>query len=135
MDAKRKRDETTANKELQRESDRRRYEQMAGGRDPDPASASLNFMYAPPPGFQQVSFDEEGEVGTAPDMLALDQCGFAHLIRVSNFIYVPRRSFWMTSPSNNLCFFTLGIWYMAYGIWYIVFMSAHIKRAPRAPLS
>ncbi|CAM9489946.1 unnamed protein product, partial [Ascophyllum nodosum] len=53
MDAKRKRDETTANKELQRESDRRRYEQMAGGRDPDPASASLNFMYAPPPGFQQ----------------------------------------------------------------------------------
>lgn len=55
-DAKRKRDEEAANKELVRESDRRRYEHMAGNKcEPDASSQSLNFMYAPPPGYQQVN--------------------------------------------------------------------------------
>lgn len=54
-DAKTKRDEAAANKELYRDSERRRYEHMAGGKgEPDSSTTALNFMYAPPPGYQQV---------------------------------------------------------------------------------
>lgn len=53
-DAKDKKDEAAANKELKRDSDRRFYEHLAGGKEQDPSSTALNFMYAPPPGFQQV---------------------------------------------------------------------------------
>lgn len=53
-DLKRKKDEATANKELKRDSDRRFYENMAGGKQQDASSAALNFMYNPPPGYQQV---------------------------------------------------------------------------------
>ena len=54
-DAKDKKDEAAANKELKRDSDRRFYEHLAGGKEQDPSSTALNFMYAPPPGFQQVT--------------------------------------------------------------------------------
>lgn len=54
--AKDKKDEAAANKELKRDSDRRFYEHLAGGKEQDPSSTALNFMYAPPPGFQQVIY-------------------------------------------------------------------------------
>lgn len=54
-DAKRKKDEAAANKELKRDNDRRFYEHLARGKEQDPSSTALNFMYAPPPGFQQVT--------------------------------------------------------------------------------
>lgn len=54
-DLKRKKDEAAANKELKRDSDRRFYENLAGGKQQDASSAALNFMYNPPPGYQQVS--------------------------------------------------------------------------------
>lgn len=53
-DLKRKKDEAQANKELKRDSDRRFYENLAGGKQQDSSSAALNFMYNPPPGYQQV---------------------------------------------------------------------------------
>ncbi|CAN0445513.1 unnamed protein product, partial [Scytosiphon promiscuus] len=54
-DLKRKKDEASANKELKRDSDRRFYEDLAGGKRQDSSSAALNFMYNPPPGYQQAS--------------------------------------------------------------------------------
>lgn len=54
-DLKKKKDEASANKELKRDSDRRFYENLAGGKQQDASSAALNFMYNPPPGYQQVS--------------------------------------------------------------------------------
>lgn len=53
-DLKQKKDEASANKELKRDSDRRFYENMAGGKPQDASAAALNFMYNPPPGYQQV---------------------------------------------------------------------------------
>lgn len=54
-DLKKKKDEASANKELKRDSDRRFYENLAGGKPQDASAAALNFMYNPPPGYQQVS--------------------------------------------------------------------------------
>ncbi|CAM9763666.1 unnamed protein product, partial [Choristocarpus tenellus] len=60
-DAKRRKDEEIANKELVRETDRIRYNHMAGAKEEqDGATASVNFMYAPPPGYQQVEEEELG---------------------------------------------------------------------------
>lgn len=52
---KRKKDEERANKELSRDIDRRHYEQMANGQSDAGSSRTVDFMYAPPPGFQQAS--------------------------------------------------------------------------------
>ncbi|CAB1121574.1 unnamed protein product [Ectocarpus sp. CCAP 1310/34] len=55
---KKKKDEAIANKELKRDSDRRFYENLAGGKPQDASAAALNFMYNPPPGYQQPEEEE-----------------------------------------------------------------------------
>ncbi|CAM9866415.1 unnamed protein product [Ectocarpus sp. 12 AP-2014] len=57
-DLKKKKDEASANKELKRDSDRRFYENLAGGKPQDASAAALNFMYNPPPGYQQPEEEE-----------------------------------------------------------------------------